>query len=357
MWKDYLSFSRQEQKGIILLGVVIFLLLLYRFIAPLIFSSNQIVVIKDDTLFTHFNQPQLVNPSSISKEVTIPYFDPNEVTQEFLMEIGLNKRIANNWINYIEKGGSFNNVSDVKKVYGVDSLLYSSLHRYMLISEKNEESKVFKTGVEDNNYRPFFIDLNNLSEQGIINLGWDNSMIDTVKSWSKKYWVSQRYEIQTLKKWNHDSLRILKMNLVPRVVSHTKNSHFILEMNSADTSQWELLNGVGPVLSKRIVAYRKKLGGFSSPDQLIEVYGLSPLLVSEIKPFLVVDSLKIKVLDINKASLRQLKEHPYIGFYKAQAIIDERKKKGKFLNTKELLELSLFNDGKWERINPYLTAK
>ena len=36
------------------------------------------------------------------------------------------------------------------------------------------------------------------------------------------------------------------------------------------------LDYVGPVKAQRIVEYRKKIGGFVSPEQLLEVYGIGP---------------------------------------------------------------------------------
>ena len=247
----------------------------------------------------------------------------------FLVEIGINARVANNWVNYLSKGGVFFDVSDVARVYGIDSALFVALQPYMYISQNQQEGvkpiKLFDPNFDDNQ----LIDLNKSSNEFLLKLGWSKSMIDTLLNWSQSNWFPQRVRISKLRDWNTDSLQILRVKLVPKK-SMSSTKVFVLDMNHADTSEWDLLKGIGPVLSKRIVAYRNKLGGFYSPDQLLEVYGISPILVDDLRPFLIVDAMAIIRHDINKATIRQLREHPYIDFYNAQALVEERKKRGKF---------------------------
>ncbi|MBO4529566.1 MAG: helix-hairpin-helix domain-containing protein [Paludibacteraceae bacterium] len=57
-----------------------------------------------------------------------------------------------------------------------------------------------------------------------------------------------------------------------------------VEINSADTTELKRLRGIGSVLSARIVKYRKKIGGFTSVDQLRNIYGLSQETYEEILP-------------------------------------------------------------------------
>ena len=49
-------------------------------------------------------------------------------------------------------------------------------------------------------------------------------------------------------------------------------------------SELDELPGIGDVLAGRIVAYRESTGPFTSIDQLVEVEGISPRLVDEIRP-------------------------------------------------------------------------
>ena len=48
------------------------------------------------------------------------------------------------------------------------------------------------------------------------------------------------------------------------------------KLNRATRAQYEEVYGIGSVLSERIVEYRDRIGGFTSPYQLDAVYGIGP---------------------------------------------------------------------------------
>jgi competence protein ComEA len=50
-----------------------------------------------------------------------------------------------------------------------------------------------------------------------------------------------------------------------------------VDINTADAEQIaEQLQGIGPARARAIVEYREKVGGFDSPEQLLEVAGVGP---------------------------------------------------------------------------------
>jgi competence protein ComEA len=50
-----------------------------------------------------------------------------------------------------------------------------------------------------------------------------------------------------------------------------------VDINRADAEQIaEQLQGIGPARARAIVEYRDKVGGFDSPEQLLEVSGVGP---------------------------------------------------------------------------------
>ncbi|MDM8558303.1 helix-hairpin-helix domain-containing protein [Candidatus Parabeggiatoa sp. HSG14] len=52
---------------------------------------------------------------------------------------------------------------------------------------------------------------------------------------------------------------------------------FAVDINTADAEELaQELSGVGKVKAQRIIEYREKIGGFISPEQLTEVYGIGP---------------------------------------------------------------------------------
>jgi len=56
-----------------------------------------------------------------------------------------------------------------------------------------------------------------------------------------------------------------------------------LDLNSATESELTSLRGVGPVLAKRIVAYRGKNGPFICVEELLNVKGIGPSTLADIE--------------------------------------------------------------------------
>lgn len=56
-----------------------------------------------------------------------------------------------------------------------------------------------------------------------------------------------------------------------------------ISLNTATESQFEALPGIGPAMASRIVEYRKKIGSFSSIEQLTEVPGIGNKLLEKIR--------------------------------------------------------------------------
>ena len=57
-----------------------------------------------------------------------------------------------------------------------------------------------------------------------------------------------------------------------------------LDVNTATAAELELLPGVGPALSKRIVEYREKNGPFANLSELDKVQGIGPKMLEKIRP-------------------------------------------------------------------------
>ncbi len=58
----------------------------------------------------------------------------------------------------------------------------------------------------------------------------------------------------------------------------------IVHLNSATADDLDALDGIGPSLAERIVAYRVAHGGFRSVDELDEVSGIGPVRLEELRP-------------------------------------------------------------------------
>ena len=90
-----------------------------------------------------------------------------------------------------------------------------------------------------------------------------------------------------------------------------------IEVNSADTIQWKMLKGIGPVFANRICKFRNILGGFYKLEQLLEVYGMDSSRYEEIFPFLSLDTRLLPQITLNNTTVQELKKHPYLSYHLA----------------------------------------
>ncbi|HRF59355.1 MAG TPA: ComEA family DNA-binding protein [Fimbriimonadaceae bacterium] len=59
-----------------------------------------------------------------------------------------------------------------------------------------------------------------------------------------------------------------------------------ISINTADSTQLDLLPGVGPATAAKIIEYRSAHGGFRSIDELEQVKGIGPKKLAKMRPFL-----------------------------------------------------------------------
>ncbi|WP_340065308.1 ComEA family DNA-binding protein [Ascidiimonas aurantiaca] len=129
------------------------------------------------------------------------------------------------------------------------------------------------------------------------------------------------------------------------------------DLNTVDTTMLSSVYGVGSRLANRIVKYRTFLGGFSDDSQLTEVYGLKEEVVQRLLEKFTVRSLpEIKKININIATLRQLKGIPYLNAQSAKMILKYRSQTGEIRDIDELTKIQGFPAEKIKRIKVYLTV-
>lgn len=128
----------------------------------------------------------------------------------------------------------------------------------------------------------------------------------------------------------------------------------LLEINTCDSAALEALPGIGPVLSVRIIKFRKLLGGFASVEQLREVYGLSEEVFNLISPRLYADTTYISKIIINDAGFKDLIRLPYFESYEVTAILKYRDLQGRIANISELTDNKLISSEKVDKVKPYL---
>lgn len=68
----------------------------------------------------------------------------------------------------------------------------------------------------------------------------------------------------------------------------TKPGEGFVSLNSASADELQRLPGVGPAMAQRILDYRKTIGRFTSPEQLMDVSGIGPKKFDKMKGFVIV---------------------------------------------------------------------
>ena len=106
--------------------------------------------------------------------------------------------------------------------------------------------------------------------------------------------------------------------LPPRPVRKPKPK---VELNSADTTALMTLYGIGGYYARKIVDFRKRLGGsFASPEQLMDIYGIDSARFVGFADRVYVDTSLIIPLDLYHMPADSMAKHPYIGKYAARGI-------------------------------------
>ena len=122
-------------------------------------------------------------------------------------------------------------------------------------------------------------------------------------------------------------------------------------LNQADTTELQQVPGIGSYYARRILSYGEKLGGYANAQQLLEIEGFP----EDALPYFLTDATAIQPLNVNTLSLSRLRQHPYLNFYQARAIIDYRRLKGRINNLEDLRLLKEFPPATLERLKPYIT--
>lgn len=128
------------------------------------------------------------------------------------------------------------------------------------------------------------------------------------------------------------------------------------DLNTATAQQLQKVNGIGEVLSERIVKFRNKLkGGFVGDAQLQDVYGLTPEVIEKITAEFTVKTLSpIKKIDLNTATVDELVTIPHIDYDLANEIVEQRKLREVFQSIDELKKVKNFPSNKIKIIELYL---
>ncbi len=125
----------------------------------------------------------------------------------------------------------------------------------------------------------------------------------------------------------------------------------VVDLNEADTTLLRQIPGIGSALSKMIVDYRERLGGYASVEQVLEVNHVDASMCRWFK----VGTSSLRQLRVNHDGLDRLRRHPYMDFYKAKAIIEYRRKRGQIKSLSRIALFEEFSEKDLKKLQPYLS--
>lgn len=303
MWKDFFYFTKSERRAVLVLlallavlsGGNLWLRMRQGETRPLSASDNgridSFLVSVEEKRHVGKQPRQTYQP--VVSAVLRP-FDPNTADSATLRSLGLSAFIARNVVKYRERGGVFRTPESFSRMYGLTPEQYEELKPYIRIHER------FVLPERDTALR----------EEPVLSRD------------SLPYGVIGKYPEGT-----------------------------VVNLNEADTAALKRVPGIGSGLARMIVAYRNRLGGFYAVSQLQEI----PYIDASVNRWFKVESVRLRQLEVNRASLDRLRSHPYMNFYKAKAIMEYRRKRGKLKGISQLALLEEFSEDDLERLKPYLS--
>lgn len=250
-------------------------------------------------------------------------FDPNEADSTQLLRLGLAPFQVRSIYRYRAKGGRFSTKDDFRRVYRLTNEQWEHLaplirigKKYQLVDPPQQSSHLPSTS----------------HTRGDRNVAPDVPLTSSTSSADSMYSVNSSQE-------SHQKY--------PTKLSGDE----VLDVNHADSAQLCRVPGIGPYFSRKIVQYRKRLGGYTSTAQLLEIEDFPADAVAWL---VVSDSTDVQRLNVNSLSTRKLMRHPYVGYYRASDMEDYKRIYGRIESIDALGQMPHFTDEDIKRLAPYL---
>lgn len=306
MWKDFFYYSKSERRAVYVLVILIVLLLVAIVWIPerrgKVYPNTSV---NDSTELADFLAGIQIREKEKAMKtfrkprkdtIRLAAFNPNTADSIELSRLGLPAFVVRNVLKYRAKGGRFRTAESFSRIYGLEKGQFERLKPYIYIPT---------IAVAEH---------------------------DTVRIRLPKHENETRAEeVQVAKPFKYPV-------------------GTLVDVNVADTTELKKIPGIGTVISRRIVEYRNRLGGFYQTSQLEELDCITPELMKWFK----VEGGEIRKLNANKAGLDKLRAHPYINFYQAKVIIEHRRKRGKIKSLSRLSFYEEFTEKDLERLSHYL---
>ena len=347
-FNNYFVFSNSEKKGIFIFVCVLFLMTLFYMVMPYFFINE-----KYD--FTEFKK-ELEAKKGISekRDFQLFNFNPNLISRDSLLLLGLSSKQSFNIVNYRKKVGQFKSEKDFRKIYSIEDSLATVLAPYLTFSNNRSKQKVASIS-KNRNDSLFNFNPNSVSEYELESLGLSSGQAKTLINFKQK--GGKFYKKEDLKKIYSISDELYN-KLEPYIsIERDENEISIIELNSATKEKLKKIRGIGEKTAERLIVYRTQLGGYSNLNQLDDVYGLDSTIKNNKTTYFIINTEVLSKIRINNITFKELLYHPYCDYNTTKKIINYREMHGDFISIEQILENNLIKAKQYRKIAPYLTLK
>lgn len=352
---NYFVFSTSEKKGIFIFVFILFLMTLFYMVMPYIFTTE-----KYD--FTEFKK-ELESKKQLREdkkgEIQLFHFNPNLISRDSLLLLGLSNKQSFNIVNYRVKVGRFKSEKDFRRIYSIEDSQANILAPFLVFESEKlyTKSKVISEKKQDS---LFNFDPNKATLLQFQQLGLSNKQSQTVINFRNK--GGKFYKKEDLKKIYSISDKTYSklepfINLEAKKEVKKGISIIKIELNKADKEQLVSIKGIGNKTADRIIKFRNKLGGYSTLNQLNEVYGLDSIVKNNKANYFTIEKEELSKININTVTFKELLSHPYCDYNSTKKIINYREMHGDFNSVEEILENNLIKAEQYRKIVPYLTLQ
>lgn len=296
---DFFYFPKSDRRVIIILAVVAVCSIAALFIIDFQKPSEKEEICSEKEV-PHSDEEKISGHGE-EETVCLHRFDPNMVDSLTLVGFGLRSGQVKALLNYRRAGGKFRTPESISKLYGWSNEDVERLLPYVYIGE---EFKVnYMTG-----------------KRTATNRVAENEEKDTATV--RRQYSSDKF--QTLMK---------------------------VDPNTADSATLRRIPGIGFYISRSIIRYRERLGGFYNVEQLCEIKIFSP----ELLEWFEISSPNINTFNINEASFQKLNSHPYISYEQTRELLKYIRLYGKIKDREQLGTTHIFTEEEMEKLAPYIT--
>ena len=250
-------------------------------------------------------------------------FDPNEADSTQLLRLGLAPFQVRSIYRYRAKGGRFSTKDDFRRVYRLTNEQWDHLAPLIRIGKKYQLVDLYPEPSRTVSASQPRGDRNTASGKPVIS---SSATSDSEFTSVSSHKLHSKYPVKLV-------------------------GDEVLDVNLADSAQLCRVPGIGPYFSRKIVQYRKRLGGYVSTAQLLEIEDFPADAVAWL---VVADSLSVQKLSLNHLTTRKLMKHPYMGYYRASDIENHKRIYGRVQNLDALRQMPHFTDEDIKRLEPYL---